>query len=180
MLWLAIPISRCLCNFMQEDKADKKQGLPPIFNAQSKVLILGSFPSVKSREIAFYYGHKQNRFWPMLCSYFGVDVPNTNADKRTFLLEHSLALWDMAMSCRVNNSADSNIKDVQYADLSPIFLAADIRLILLNGQLAYKLFEEKYADCSIPYRKMPSTSPANPRYDQMTWWRALDDVFKIT
>ncbi len=153
-------------------------GFSAIYNENSKVLILGSFPSVKSREINFYYGNKQNRFWKMLCGYFQREIPATNEEKRAFLLSNGIALWDIATACDVDGSSDSSIKNVEIADLTAIFERAKLQLILLNGTLAYNLFEAHYADCGITYKKMPSTSPANPRYDEQAWKDALNGVYK--
>ena len=156
----------------------RKFGFPPVFNGESKVLILGSFPSVKSRQVDFYYGNKQNRFWKMLSGYFGCEIPRSVEEKHTFVLKHGIALWDMAISCEIEGSADVSIKSVEYADLDVILQNADIRLILLNGTKAYELFCQKYADIQIPFKKMPSTSPANPRYSDADWGLAMDEVFK--
>ena len=156
-----------------------KMGFPPVFNEESKVLILGSFPSIKSREISFYYGHKQNRFWKMLCGYFQENVPETVEGKKAFLLERNIALWDIATACEIQGSSDASIKNAKIADLQPIFKAAKIERVLLNGTLAYDLFLSKYESIDIRYQKMPSTSPANPRYNQEIWWRALNDVFRL-
>ena len=156
---------------------EKEIGFAPVFNADSKVLILGSFPSVKSREIAFYYGHKQNRFWKMITSYFGEDIPKSVEDKKNFLFRNKIALWDIATACEIVGSADSSIKNAEIADLSELLQTAKIEKILLNGTLAYTLFLQKYANLSIPYEKMPSTSPANPRYNVEAWKNALDEVF---
>ena len=161
-----------------EDK-QIKMGFPPVFNGESKVLVLGSFPSVKSREISFYYGHKQNRFWGMLCGYFQTEIPETVEEKKAFLLKQKIALWDIATACEVQGSSDASIKNAKIADLQPIFHTAKIEKVLLNGTLAYDLFLSKYESISISYQKMPSTSPANPRYDKETWWRALNDVFQL-
>ena len=158
----------------------KKLGFEPVFDHNSKLLILGSFPSVKSREIEFYYGHKQNRFWKMLCGYFGEPIPETVALKKEFLKRKGIALWDMVISCEIEGSADSSVKNAETADLSKVLTNASIRKILLNGTLSFNLFLEKYEDISIPYQKMPSTSPANPRYDEKIWWNALDEVFRTT
>jgi len=141
------------------------------------VLILGSFPSVKSREISFYYGHKQNRFWKMLCGYFQEEIPATVEDKKDFLLRNKIALWDIATSCEIEGSADATIKNAEIANLSEIISTAKLERIFLNGSLAYALFLQRYEDLPIPYLKMPSTSPANPRYDEETWRKALDEVF---
>ena len=156
----------------------QKMGFPPIYDENAKVLILGSFPSVKSREINFYYGNKQNRFWKMLCGYFQCEIPETNAEKQAFLLSNGIALWDIATACEIVGSADSSIKNVQIADLTPIFEKATLQHILLNGTLAYNLFQQRYEHCAIPYSKMPSTSPANPRYNEQAWVNALDAIYK--
>lgn len=155
----------------------RKTGFAPVFDKDSKVLILGSFPSVKSRAIEFYYGHKQNRFWRMICGYFGEEVPPTTEGKKQFLLRRNIALWDMATACEIQGSSDASVKNAELADLHPIFQTAKIERILLNGSLSYQLFLQKYADISISYEKMPSTSPANPRYDEKIWRNALDAVF---
>ena len=141
---------------------------------------MGSFPSVKSREIDFYYGHKQNRFWKMLCGYFGEEIPETTDGKREFLNRNKIALWDMVVSCEIKGSADASVKNAVTADLNEIFKNANIEKILLNGTLSYDLFMKSYANLTIPYEKMPSTSPANPRYDESAWRRALDEVFRIS
>ena len=155
----------------------RKTGFAPVFDENSKVLILGSFPSVKSRAIEFYYGHKQNRFWRMICGYFGEEIPPTTEGKKQFLLRRNIALWDMATACEIEGSSDASVKNAELADLHPIFQTAKIERILLNGSLSYQLFLQKYADISISYEKMPSTSPANPRYDEAIWRKALDKVF---
>ena len=152
-------------------------GFAPIYDEQSKVLILGSFPSVKSREISFYYGHKQNRFWKMLCGYFDEEIPTTVEGKKAFLHRNKIALWDIAISCEIKGSSDASIKNAEIADLSEILSVAKIEKILLNGTLAYDLFMKKYADLPIPYEKMPSTSPANPRYNETSWRNALNAIF---
>ena len=157
---------------------ERKIGFAPVVNPDSRVLILGSFPSVKSRETAFYYGHKQNRFWKTVCGYFGENIPETVEDKREFLVRKKIALWDMATECEIEGSSDSSVKNATLADLNEVFSMATIERILLNGTLAYELFLKGYADCQIPYVKMPSTSPANPRFTQEIWWRELDAVFK--
>ena len=151
-------------------------GFPAVYNRDSKVLILGSFPSVKSRQISFYYGNPQNRFWKMLCGYFQEEIPDSVEGKKSFLLQHGIALWDMVSSCEIIGSSDASIQHEQLVDLEALFQTANVQLILLNGTLAYTLFLKKYEDIGIPYRKMPSTSPANPRYNQDAWYEALHDV----
>ena len=158
----------------------KQIGFSPVFNQDSKVLILGSFPSVKSREIQFYYGHKQNRFWRTICGYFNEEIPQTVEEKQDFLLRHQIALWDIALSCEIVGSSDSSIKNAEIADLGDILSTAKIQRIYLNGNLAYQLFLQRYASLDIPYQKLPSTSPANPRFSLQTWTEALDAVFRIS
>ena len=160
------------------DQKNRKQGFAPVFDMDSRILILGSFPSVKSREIDFYYGHKQNRFWKMLCGYFGEEIPPTVDGKKEFLKRRNIALWDMVISCEIEGSADATVKNAVTADLNEILRHAPIERILLNGTLSYQLFINGYANLTIPYEKMPSTSPANPRYAQDVWWNALDKVYK--
>ena len=157
----------------------RKIGFAPIFDENSLILILGSFPSVKSREIDFYYGHKQNRFWKMLCGYFNEEIPETVEGKKDFLKRRKIALWDMVVSCEIKGSADASVKNAETADLNVVLRRAHIQKILLNGTLSYELFLKSYANLTIPYEKMPSTSPANPRYEEKTWRRALDDVFAM-
>ena len=151
-------------------------GFPPVFDKDSRVLILGSFPSVKSREISFYYGHKQNRFWKTVCGVFGESVPLTTEAKKEFLLRRNIALWDMVTACEIVGSMDASIKNPVVADLKEIFSVAKIEKVLLNGTAAYQLFEKHYGGIEIPYFKMPSTSPANPRFDERIWREKLDDL----
>ena len=158
---------------------ERKQGFAPIFNTESRVLILGSFPSVKSRQIDFYYGNKQNRFWRTICGYFHEEIPESIEGKQAFLLRRNIALWDVALSCEIVGSSDASIKNAEIADLGEIFAAAKIERIFLNGSLAYQLFLQKYAQVDIPYQKLPSTSPANPRFSLQAWTEALDAVFRL-
>ncbi len=158
----------------------KKTGFAPVFDKESKVLILGSFPSVKSRKIEFYYGNKQNRFWKMLCGYFGEEIPESTEEKNAFLYRRNIALWDMVTACEIEGSADSSVKNAEVADLRLVLDRADIRKILLNGTLSYQLFLSRYTDLTIPFEKMPSTSPANPRFDEKIWWKALNEIFYRT
>ena len=151
-----------------------------MFDKDSKLLILGSFPSVKSRKIDFYYGNKQNRFWRMLCGYFSEEIPESIEGKKDFLKRRNIALWDMVVSCEIQGSSDATVKNAEIADLYFLLHNAKIEKILLNGTLSYNLFIEKYKDIAMPYEKMPSTSPANPRYDENVWRNAIDEVFHFT
>ncbi len=136
--------------------------IPPFFDKDSKILILGSFPSVKSREQMFFYGHPQNRFWKVIAQVFKDEVPVTVPDKKVFLAKNHIALWDVIASCDIEGSSDASITNVVANDLSVILDAADIHGIFVNGKTAekyYKLYSE-----DITRRKavcLPSTSPAN-------------------
>ncbi len=154
-------------------------GFAPVFDKDSKVLILGSFPSVKSRQIDFYYGNKQNRFWRTLCGYFGEEVPESTKGKKEFLARRRIALWDMVIACEIEGSADSSVKNAEVANLREVLNVAKIEKILLNGSLSYDLFIKSYEGIELPYQKLPSTSPANPRFDKKVWEEALDEVFKL-
>lgn len=134
----------------------------PIYNSDSRVLILGSFPSVKSREQNFYYGHPQNRFWRLLACICNEEIPNTIEEKKALCLVHRIALWDVIESCEIEGSSDSSIKNARVNDLSVILDNCDIKQIFVNGGTAYKLFV-KYQQKSIGRTavKLPSTSPAN-------------------
>ncbi|MBQ8295670.1 MAG: DNA-deoxyinosine glycosylase [Clostridia bacterium] len=160
--------------------SERKTGFVPVCDTNSRILILGSFPSVKSREIEFYYGHKQNRFWKTVCGYFKETIPETVEGKKNFLSRRQIALWDVVIACEIEGSADASVKDAEIADLNEVFRIANIEKIFLNGTLAYNLFMQQYATIDIPYVKMPSTSPANPRFDPLIWEKEFDDVFTIS
>ena len=138
----------------------------PVFNKDSKILILGSFPSVKSRENQFYYGHPQNRFWKVLAQVLGEEVPQTIEEKKAFLLEYHIAVWDVIESCTIIGSSDSSIKDVIVNDFSKILEDSRIKTIYVNGGKAYELYQ-KYAEKSTGIKaiKLPSTSPANAAWN---------------
>ena len=157
--------------------SDKIQGFQPVFDANSELLILGSFPSVKSRAVDFYYGNRQNRFWKMLFGYFGEEVREDVSAKREFVLRRHVALWDVVSECEIVGSSDASITGYAVAEIPAVLKAAPIRLILLNGAVACKIFCENFAEIRVPFLRMPSTSPANPRYDQDVWFAALDSVF---
>ena len=135
---------------------------PPCFDKNSHILILGSFPSVKSREQKFFYGHPQNRFWKVVALVFEDDVPNTISEKKKFLKKHHIALWDVIGSCDIEGSSDSSIENVTANDLSQILSNADICGIFVNGKTAEKYYK-KYIEekTGIKAVCLPSTSPAN-------------------
>lgn len=161
---------------MKQTNEEKQTAFGPVFDKHSRVLILGSFPSVKSREIQFYYGNPQNRFWKTVCGFFGEEVPKSTEGKKDFLFRRKIALWDMVTECEIRGSSDAAIRNAVLADLDIVFRAAPIEKILLNGTLSYRLFSERYADLSVPFFKMPSTSPANPRFDKSVWEEQLRDL----
>lgn len=135
---------------------------PPLYDKNSKILILGSFPSVKSREQNFFYGHPQNRFWKVVSAVVDTDTPVTIEEKSNFLHENHIALWDVIASCDITGSSDSSIKNVVANDLTDIFKNADIRQIFVNGKTAEKYYN-KYIRNTIGREAicLPSTSPAN-------------------
>ncbi len=136
--------------------------IPPVYNTESRILILGSFPSVKSREVAFFYGHTQNRFWRVLAVLFDEEVPENTALRRDFLLRHKIAVWDTIASCDITGSSDASVKNAHPNDLTPILTTAPIRAIFCNGALSYKLFQRHIGrDCPVKAFPLPSTSPAN-------------------
>jgi hypoxanthine-DNA glycosylase len=145
--------------------------IEPVFDKNSKILILGSFPSVRSREEGFFYGHKQNRFWKVVSAVFEEEVPRTIPQKKAFLLRNHIALWDVIHSCDITGSSDSSIKNVVANDLSIILEHSGIRKIFVNGKTAEKYYI-KYSekDTHIKAICLPSTSPANAAFsvDRLT------------
>jgi len=143
-------------------KSQIKHPFPPLYDKRSKVLILGSFPSVKSRENNFFYGHPQNRFWKVISAVLGEKFPENIEEKKHLLLSHNIALWDSIASCDIKGSSDASISNVVPNDLSEIFDNADIAAIFCNGKKAFELYR-KYIEPvnGIKATSLPSTSPAN-------------------
>ena len=134
----------------------------PVFDCRSQTLILGSFPSVKSRAEGFYYGHPQNRFWRMLALVYGEDVPSDIPAKKRLLLDHQLALWDTAAQCEIEGSRDSSIRSAVPTDLSIVFAGTGIKRVLCNGQMAGRLYQRLQQPLTgIRAMVLPSTSPLN-------------------
>lgn len=157
-----------------------KTTFDPVFDENSKVLILGTFPSVKSREENFYYGHPQNRFWRLVASITGEDVPTTIAEKKVLLLRHGIALWDVVLECDIIGSSDSSIRNVVPADINRILRSAKIEKIIGNGDKACKLYERYCREnTGRDIIKCPSTSPANAAFGMERlieeWSRILID-----
>ena len=156
---------------------ERAAGFAPVFDERSELLILGSFPSVLSRRVDFYYGNPQNRFWGMLCGFFGESIPPDTAGKRAFLQRRHIALWDIVTECDVVGSADASIRGECIADLPALFGACPLRAVFCNGSKSYALTVKHFPQYTDMVRLLPSTSPANPRYRKEAWEAALADVF---
>ncbi|MDE8702166.1 DNA-deoxyinosine glycosylase [Adlercreutzia equolifaciens] len=136
--------------------------IEPVFDERSRVLVLGTMPSPKSREIGFYYGHPQNRFWRVLAALFDEPVPTTNEERTALLLAHRIALWDVLASCTIKGASDASIADAVPNDLSRITEAAPIHRVFCTGATAARLYRKHCeAATGIPATQLPSTSPAN-------------------
>jgi hypoxanthine-DNA glycosylase len=136
--------------------------IPPLYNKDSKILILGSFPSVKSREAQFFYHHPQNRFWRVISTVYHKPLPITIEEKKEMLLNIGIAVWDVIQSCEITGSADSSIRNVISNDLTEILDTAEIGQIITNGNTSYQLYMKYiFPKTGILPMKLPSTSPAN-------------------
>lgn len=143
-----------------------RHGFEPVYDGRSRVLILGTLPSVKSREHQFYYGHPQNRFWKVLAGIAGEEtIPASIQEKKKFLLKHRIAIWDVIAECDIIGSSDSSIRNVVPADLARLLKEAPIQGIYANGTKAYELYMKySYEKTGREIVKLPSTSPANAVY----------------
>ncbi len=136
--------------------------IPPVWDINSRILILGSFPSVKSRENGFFYGYPHNRFWRVLAAVYAQPLPCSITEKKDFLLRNRIALWDVISSCSITGSSDSSIRDVVPTDLTEILSHAKIQHIYTNGRKADALYRRyQYGQTDFPAVCLPSTSPAN-------------------
>lgn len=156
--------------------------IPPLYDENSKVLILGSFPSVKSREEMFFYGHPQNRFWKVLARVFDEDVPKDIPEKKEFLHRNHIALWDVICSCDIEGSSDSSIRNVTPNNLRIVLDNASIDRIYVNGKTAEKYYK-KYIEKDIGVKAvcLPSTSPANAAWNPdrlVEAWSVVTDYRK--
>ncbi len=152
------------------------QPFAPVYDSHARVLILGSFPSEKSRENGFYYGHPQNRFWKVLAAVGAQPVPATIPEKISLLKRMHIALYDVIESCDIRGSGDTSIRNAVPADLTPIFSACPIKSVYLNGQTAFRLYL-KYHPESPAGTRLPSTSPANAAFSLerlITAWRCIN------
>ena len=135
---------------------------PPLYNPQSRILILGSFPSVKSREMAFFYGHPQNRFWRVMAALFQEEFPQTVEERAAFLHRNHVACWDVIHSCKIVGSSDTSIREVTVNDIKEILRAAPIERIFVNGKTAQRMYERYTREqTGREAIYLPSTSPAN-------------------
>jgi hypoxanthine-DNA glycosylase len=155
-----------------------KRGFAPFYDGNSKVLILGSFPSVKSRQVEFYYGNKQNAFWRIVSSFFGESEPLSTADKKDFLTRRNIALWDVVESCEIEGSADATIKNFTVANIESLINSTGIKTIILNGGTAAKIFDKHFKTLNVLVIKVPSTSPANTGKKEEAWNDALRRAFE--
>lgn len=148
----------------------------PVFNKHSKILILGTFPSVKSREGNFYYHHPQNRFWRVISELTSEPLPVSIEEKKAMLLKHHIAIWDVIYSCDIKGSSDSSIQNVVPNDIAGLLEKSDIRTVFANGGKAYELYNRYcYESTMREIVKLPSTSPANAAYSLerlLETWRA--------
>ena len=158
----------------------------PIFDKNSKILILGSFPSVVSRKFGFYYANPQNRFWRVLAGILNAPLPKSMDEKINFLLAYRIAIYDAAISCEIKGSSDAKMTAVTPANLEPIFKTANITQVYANGGKAYEICK-KYLEDEISKAtknvviKLPSTSPANAKFsiDKLaSEWSAIAEVLK--
>lgn len=139
--------------------------IPPVYDKNSKILILGSFPSVKSREAQFFYGHPQNRFWKVLSAVLGCECPVTTEEKKAMLLSHNIAVWDVIGSCEITGSSDASIRAVVPNDIAGLVAKTSIIHIFTNGATSSNMYKRYCCNrVGIEAVRLPSTSPANASY----------------
>ena len=142
----------------------RQKGLPPIYNADSEVLILGSFPSEESRKSGSYYSNKDNSFWIIICEYYNEPLPTNNSEKEAILLKHHIAVWDMIESCEIVGSSDKNIKDAEYhkaIEIQALLNQSKIKKIIINGRTLDEIYKKYFGEIAMPSVAVLSTSPAN-------------------
>ncbi len=151
----------------------------PVFYKNSKVLILGTFPSPKSRQIGFYYSHPQNRFWPVMADLFHAEVPQSTVQKKQFLLHHDIALWDVLHSCEINGAEDASIRRPEPNDIGWLLRQSSIRAIFTTGKKAQQLYMKYcYPQTGKEAISLPSTSPANCRFNYEELKKAYSAVLE--
>lgn len=152
----------------------------PLMSETSRILILGSFPSVKSRENQFYYGHPQNRFWRMLSGVFGAPLPCTIEEKTALVLMNHLALWDSIASCTITGSSDASVRDVVPTDIRLVIDHAPIERVLCNGTLSARMYKKYLEEITgMPALTLPSTSPANASWSLPRLIEAWGEALKM-
>jgi len=155
--------------------------LPPIYQTDSRVLILGTIPSPKSRESGFYYGHPQNRFWRVLAALYQESLPQTNREKEAFLLRHRIALWDVLASCKIDGASDSSIADPEPNDIGWLLGQTEISAVFCTGAKSAELYQKHcYPKTGLAAIKLPSTSPANCRLSLDTLCREYRCLLEYT
>ena len=148
---------------------------PPLYDEKSEILILGSLPSVKSREQGFYYGHPRNRFWKVMADVLGVSEPLTIEEKKRMLLAGHVAVYDVIRACEIIGSSDSSIRNVVPADIESIVIHTPIRAVFTNGKTAGRLYKKYQAEhITLPMIELPSTSPANAAFSL----EQLEEIWK--
>lgn len=156
---------------------------PPVVDSACRVLVLGSFPSVRSREEGFFYGHPRNRFWPLMAALLHEAPPMTIPEKQAMLLRHHIALWDVIASCDITGSSDASVKNAVPVDIRQVTALADIQRVYCNGSLAAKLYQRYLQpQVGLPAIALPSTSPANAAWSMArlmeAWGKAVELSFK--
>ncbi len=151
----------------------------PLYDEKAEILILGSLPSVKSREQQFFYGHPQNRFWKLIASLYGVPAPETIEEKKALILDHHIALWDTIYSCDIKGSSDSSIRNAVPTDLKTVVDSSRITRVFCNGKTSGKYYH-KYQEkvLGIPAEELPSTSPANAAWTMERLMEAWSVILK--
>lgn len=154
-------------------------GFAPVYDADSRVLILGSFPSPKSREDGFYYGHPQNRFWPLLAALTGSEVPAARGEKIKLLLTHHIALWDTVQSCVITGASDSSIREAVPNAVEEVLRCAPVEAVFCNGGASWTLYRRYILPrTGVEAIRLPSTSPANAAWSfdrlEREWRHALE------
>jgi len=156
-----------------------RHGFGPVYDAHSRVLILGSFPSAMSREQQFYYGHPRNRFWPLLSAVLGEALPRSVEEKRALVLRRGVALWDAIEECDITGSSDSSIRNAVPTDLPRLLRSADIRAVFVNGAAAERVYRRWQLPLTgLEAQRLPSTSPANAAWSferLVEAWRVILD-----
>ncbi|MBE5742155.1 MAG: DNA-deoxyinosine glycosylase [Clostridiales bacterium] len=150
-------------------------GFNPVFSKESKVLILGSFPSVPSRAEGFYYGNKRNRFWSTLAKIYKTQKPETVEEKTDFIIANKLALWDIVVSCDIVGSKDEDLKNYKVANLNEILSQSKIDTVICNGKKCYEIYSSNYR-LPVKVYQLPSTSPANVSFDEDKWIEVFKEI----